>query len=64
MEQNETYKEAINKLAEFIADTDQGELDVDELSENTKEAYRLIKICKEKLYMAEEELKKVLDELQ
>ena len=41
-----------------------GDLDVDILSEKVKEATRLIKLCKEKLYKADEEVKKVLEELE
>ena len=36
---------------------------VDILSEKVKEATRLIKLCKEKLYKVDEEVKKVLEEL-
>jgi exodeoxyribonuclease VII small subunit len=45
-----------------VADIENGELDVDLLSEKVKEATRLIKLCKEKLYKADEEVKKVLEE--
>ena len=53
----ETYNEAIEKLRK------NGDLDVDILSEKVKEATRLIKLCKEKLYKVDEEVKKVLEEL-
>ena len=55
----ETYNEAIEKLREI----ENGDLDVDILSEKVKEATRLIKLCKEKLYKVDEEVKKVLEEL-
>ena len=38
-------------------------MDVDLLSEKVREATRLIKLCKEKLYKVDEEVKKVLEEL-
>ena len=46
----ETYNEAIEKLRKIVAEIENGDLDVDILSEKVKEATRLIKLCKEKLY--------------
>ena len=63
MEKKETYNEAIEKLRIIVEDIEKGELDVDVLSEKVKEATRLIKLCKEKLFKADEEVKKILDEL-
>ena len=60
----ETYNEAVEKLRKIVADIENGDLDVDILSEKVKEATRLIKLCKEKLYKAAEEVKKVLEELE
>lgn len=59
----ETYSEAVEKLRKIVADMENGELDVDVLSEKVKEATRLIQLCKEKLYKVDEEVKKVLEEL-
>jgi len=64
MEKKETYNEAIEKLRTIVANIERGELDIDELSEKVKEASRLIKVCKEKLTVADEEVKKILEELQ
>lgn len=60
----ESYKEAVEKLRRIVAEIEQGDLDVDLLSDKVKEATRLIKLCKEKLYKADEEVKKVLEELE
>ena len=60
----ESYKEAVEKLRRIVAEIEQGNLDVDLLSDKVKEATRLIKLCKEKLYKADEEVKKVLEELE
>ncbi|MCC8093959.1 MAG: exodeoxyribonuclease VII small subunit [Tannerellaceae bacterium] len=60
----ETYKEAVEKLRRIVADIESGDLDVDLLSEKVKEATRLVKLCKEKLYKVDEEVKKVLEELE
>ena len=59
----ETYNKAVEKLRAIVEDIERGELDVDVLSEKVKEATRLIKLCKEKLFKADEEVKKVLEEL-
>ena len=59
----ESYKEAIEKLRRIVAEIDRDELDVDLLSEKVKEASRLIKLCKEKLYKVDEEVRNGLEEL-
>ena len=59
----ETYTEAVEKLRRIVSDIERGELDVDILSENVKEATRLIQLCKEKLFKVDEEVKKVLEGL-
>ncbi|MDH6312175.1 exodeoxyribonuclease VII small subunit [Parabacteroides sp. PFB2-10] len=60
----ESYNEAIEKLRKIVADIENNELDVDVLSEKVKEATRLIKLCKDKLFKADEEVKKILEELE
>ncbi|MGM9758686.1 MAG: exodeoxyribonuclease VII small subunit [Parabacteroides sp.] len=60
----ESYKEAIEKLRRIVAEIEQGDLDVDVLSDKVKEATRLIQVCKDKLFKADEEVKKVLEELE
>ncbi|BAR49575.1 exodeoxyribonuclease VII small subunit [Tannerella forsythia] len=62
-EKKESYNKAIEKLRGIIQDIESGELDVDVLSEKVKEASRLIKLCREKLFKADEEVKKILDTL-
>lgn len=62
-EKKESYTTAITKLRQIIEDIERGELDVDVLSAKVKEAGRLINLCKDKLLKADEEVKKILDEL-
>ncbi|MDR1224652.1 MAG: exodeoxyribonuclease VII small subunit [Tannerella sp.] len=64
MEKKETYNEAVEKLRVIVEDIENGELDVDVLSGKVKEATRLIKLCKEKLFKADEDVKKILEELE
>ena len=59
----ESYTEAIEKLRRIVAEIDKDELDVDLLSEKVKEASRLIKLCKEKLYKVDADVRNVLEEL-
>ena len=59
----ESYNEAIEKLRRIVAEIDKNELDVDLLSEKVKEASRLIKLCKEKLYKVDTDVRNVLEEL-
>ena len=60
----ESYNEAIEKLRLIVEAIEKGDLAVDLLSEKVKEASRLIKLCKDKLYKADLEVKKVLEELE
>ncbi|MDR0796807.1 MAG: exodeoxyribonuclease VII small subunit [Tannerella sp.] len=64
MIEKETYNESIEKLRAIVANIERGDLDIDELSEKVKEASRLIKVCKDKLTKADDEVKKILEELQ
>ncbi len=63
-EKTKSYTEAVTRLRQIVSEIEQGELDVDILSDRVKEASRLLKICKEKLYKVDEEVKKVLDNLE
>ena len=58
-----SYSEAYSKLQEILSQIERNELDVDELSSKIKEASCLLKICKEKLFLANEETKKILENL-
>ena len=55
----ETYTEAMKRLEAIVA---QIESNIDELADRLKEAQRLIKYCREKLYKADAEIKKMLGE--
>lgn len=58
-----TYKEAFTRLEEIQDLIETNKLDVDELSEKLKEASALLKICKDKLFIANEETRKILEEI-
>lgn len=58
-----SYAEAIKQVEEILEKIEKEELDVDELSANVKKAADLLKICKAKLHDTEEEIQKILDEM-
>lgn len=57
------YTEAFEELQRIVSEIEQGEISVDELSEKVKRAAYLIKICKSKLATTEEDVNKILKEL-
>ena len=58
-----TYTEAYDELQAIVADIEQGEISVDELSAKVKRAAMLIKICKSRLTTTEADVSKILKEL-
>lgn len=58
----QTYEQAMKRLEEIVTRIDSNELDIDSLGESLKEAQELIKFCREKLYQADGEIKKILEE--
>jgi exodeoxyribonuclease VII small subunit len=63
MEKELTYKDAFARLEEIQALIESNKLDVDDLGEKLKEASVLLKVCKDKLFVASEEARKILDEI-
>lgn len=57
----ETYSEAMKRLESIVAGIESNELDIDELGSQLKEAQKLIKYCRDKLYKADAEIKKMLE---
>lgn len=58
----ETYSEAMKRLEEIVSRIESNELDIDQLGEYLQEVQKLIKFCKNKLYKADAEIKKILEE--
>ncbi len=63
MKDKPNYTEAFGELQEIVSEIEQGEISVDELSAKVKRATLLIKICKDKLTTTEEDVSKILKEL-
>ncbi len=57
------YREAVERLDEILKQIDDDNIDVDELSEQIKEAVELLRVCKAKIDKAELEVKKVVEDL-
>ena len=55
------YEVALQQLETIVRKMEAGEYDIDELSEQLKQAQKLIKLCKDKLTKTDEEIKKLLD---
>ena len=55
------YEEAIQQLETIIAQIENNELDIDQLTDRLKEAQKLIKLCKDKLYKTDEKIKALLN---
>ncbi len=58
------YTEAFEELQQIVADIEDGEISVDELSVKVKRASELIKICKDKLSATDSDIAKILENLE
>lgn len=63
MTETPNYTAAFEELKTLVADMENGEISIDELSEKLKRATLLIKICNEKLTATEEDVHLILKEL-
>jgi exodeoxyribonuclease VII small subunit len=61
---NLTYEQALTRIEEITAQIEAGELNVDELVKHVKEASELLKFCKSKLFDTEQEIEKILKEME
>lgn len=61
MKKTPNYEEAVSQLEEIVKRMESGELDIDMMSTELKNAQQLIKLCKDKLTKTEEEIKKILE---
>jgi exodeoxyribonuclease VII small subunit len=61
--ENENYTLAFEELQEIVREMEDGEISVDVLATKVKRAAELIQICKKKLQNTEEDVQKILKEL-
>lgn len=59
-----SYKEAVAEIEDILVKIENEELDVDDLTEKVKRVSSLIKLCKEKLHNTEQEVEKILKEME
>ena len=59
-----SYKEAIGEIEEILKQIENDEPDVDQLSEKVKRLSVLVTWCREKLHQTEEEIEKILKEIE
>lgn len=60
---SDNYTAAFEELHRIVSEIEEGKITVDELSAKVKRAAELIKICKTKLATTEEDVNKILKEL-
>jgi exodeoxyribonuclease VII small subunit len=60
---NLTYSAAMAELDSIVAKMQSDNCDIDSLSAYTARALELVKICKDRLFKTDEELKKLLEQL-
>ncbi len=56
-----TYNEAVTRLEEIMGKIQSGKIDIDELAGLLKEAQELVKLCREKIYKVDEEIKSLTE---
>ena len=57
------YEEALERLERIVKQMENDELDIDVIGEQLKQAQKLIKLCKDKLTKADNEIKKILEKI-
>ena len=55
------YEEALGKLEAIVDKMERGELDIDSMAAQLKEAQELVKLCKQKLKRTDNEIQKLLE---
>ncbi|MBR2300704.1 MAG: exodeoxyribonuclease VII small subunit [Bacteroidaceae bacterium] len=58
-----SYAEAVERLESIMSRINNGAVDIDTLSDNLREAQELIKICRDKLYKVDEDVKKIIENI-
>ncbi|WP_277265966.1 exodeoxyribonuclease VII small subunit [Prevotella corporis] len=58
---NIKYEEAVKQLETIVDKMENGDLDIDSMTEELKKAKTLIKLCKNKLKHTDEEIRKLLE---
>ena len=59
--EKKNYSDAMKQLEDIVRRMESGDLDIDSLTKELKTAQSLIKLCKDKQYKTEEEIKKIME---
>ncbi len=59
-----TYEEAIEEIETILSDIESEKLSIDEIAKNVKRVAELINFCKEKLKTTEDEVLKIINEIE
>ena len=62
--EEQSYNKAVAELESILASLRSDTCDVDTLTERTRRAVELLKLCRSRLTTTEEELRSILDSLQ
>ncbi|MBC8319907.1 MAG: exodeoxyribonuclease VII small subunit [Bacteroidetes bacterium] len=63
MKKEITYSEAIEELEKIVSIIENEAVNIDELSAKVKRAAELINVCKDKLHNTEEEVNRILKDI-
>lgn len=63
-EQELTYEQACERLKAIISKMENGQMQIDELSENIKQAEQMISFCKDKLKKVEVDVEKLIADIE
>jgi exodeoxyribonuclease VII small subunit len=58
-----SYREAIAEIEEILSSIENNEPDIDELANKVKRVSTLLKLCKDKLHKTQNEVEKVLNDM-
>ena len=58
-----TYSEAVNEVEDIVQKMQSPERSIDNLAQYTKRSAELLKICKDKLTATDQEVKKIIQQL-
>lgn len=64
MKKTESYTASFEEIQKILAALEQGDVDVDVLSENVKRAAELIEFCRKRLRETELQVKKVMEKFE
>lgn len=59
-----TYEQSMNRIEQIVRQIESGNMNVDDLATNLKEAQQLIKNCKDRLTQVEEDVKKAIGDVE